>query len=71
MAKLEAKISFDAHRDEWIAIILDGDMVVCVGSELSETAVREWAELDLLHHAGVEGAEHPRDMYERGSLEKH
>lgn len=70
--RLEAKFEFDEGRQEWVALITNEDgEVICLGCEQTRDAVREWAAQALLYHAGIEGAEHPLDMYERGSLARH
>ena len=70
--RLEAALEFDGERQEWVALIINEDgEVICLGCEQTREAVREWAAQALLHYAGIEGAEHPLDMYERGSVARH
>lgn len=70
---MEARIGYVENRREWLAVIVQHNKVVCVGCEMTEAAAESWARDALRFHRGVEGAEHPKDMYDRakGSLMQH
>lgn len=62
---MEARIAYSEERGEWVAVLVEGEKIICVGCESTEEAIHRWARGALRFHMGVEGIEHPQDMYDR------
>lgn len=67
--ELTIEIGYADEHGEWVATIIDGDTIIDIGCELTETAACAWGARALSYHADLTD-DYPADMYDRlGSVE--